>query len=133
MTSSKAAVSKLSFYWRSPHSKESFVSICEAVCLGYNTNESLLKALPQFSINRLVLGLDRLIAANMAHLNMGVLTVDTDMQIVEALAAGQVLELPLAAEQLERNALLIHEILAGIGVDNPAGAMVLLKPKVEEI
>lgn len=133
MTSSKIALSKLSFHWRSPHSKESYVSICEAVRLGYNTNESLIKALPQFSINRLVLGLDRLIAAGMAHINLGVLTVDTDMQIVEALAAGQILELPLATEQLERNASLIHEILAGIDVRNPAGAMVLLKPKVEEI
>lgn len=133
MTSSKTAISKLSFHWRAPHSKESYVSICEAARLGYNTKESLLQALPQFSINRLILGLDRLITADMAHLNMGVLSVDTDMQIIEALAAGQVLELPLAAEQLERNDPLMHEILAGIGIRNPAGALVLLKPKVEGI
>lgn len=133
MTSSKTVLSKLSFHWRSQHSKESYVAICLAVRLGYNTNEALLSALPQFSTNRLVLGLDGLIAAEMASLNMGVLTVDTDMQMVEALAAGDALELPLKAEQLARNDPLISEILAGIGLRNPAGALVLLKPKVEEI
>jgi len=101
--------------------------------LGYNTNDAILAALPQFSVNRLVLGLDKLLAAGMAHLNMSTLSIDTDMRIVEALAAGQALELPLEAEQLQRNDPLLCKILQGIGVQNPSGALSLLRPKVEVI
>jgi hypothetical protein len=133
VSTSNTARVKLKFQWRKAHSKECYVAICDAVRLGYDTNEALSAALPQFSINRLVLALDHLLAAHMAHLNMNTLTVDNDMLIVETLAAGQVLELPLEAEQLVRNDPLLSEILLGIGVQNPAGVLALLKPKVEEM
>ncbi|AZL73959.1 MULTISPECIES: hypothetical protein [Pseudomonas] len=133
MSASKSPQVRLSFQWQTPHSKECYVAICEAVELGYNTNDAILAALPQFSVNRLVLGLDKLLAAGMAHLNMSTLSIDTDMRIVEALAAGQALELPLEAEQLQRNDPLLCKILQGIGVQNPSGALSLLRPKVEVI
>lgn len=69
----------------------------------------------------------------MSHINMGTLSIDDDIRIVEALAAGQVLELPLNIEQLERNDPLMRKILMGIGVRNPSGALALLKPKVEGV
>ena len=64
---------------------------------------------------------------------MGTLSIDDDIRLVEALTAGQVLELPLNIEQLERNDPLMRKILMGIGVRNPAGALALLKPKVEGV
>lgn len=129
MSTSSTTRVKLSFQWRSSQSKECYIAISEAVRLGYNTNDALLAVLPQFSINRLVQGLDKLLAAEMAHLNMETLSIDDDMRIVEALAAGQVLH----GEQLDRNDPLMSKILMGIGVRNPAGALALLKPKVEEV
>lgn len=133
MSTSSTTRVKLSFQWRIWQLKECYIAISEAVRLGYNTNDALLAVLPQFSINRLVQGLDQLLAAEMAHLNMETLSIDEDMRIVEALAAGQVLELPLHGEQLDRNDPLMSKILMGIGVRNPAGALALLKPKVEEV
>lgn len=133
MSTSNTARVKLKFLWRSPHSKECYIALCDAVRLGYNTKEVLLAVLPQFSVNRLVMGLDNLLAASMAHVNMGTLSIDPDMQILEALTAGQVLGLPLDSEQLVRNDPLLIKILMTIGVQNPAGALTLLKPKIEEV
>lgn len=133
MSTSNTARVKLKFLWRSPHSKECYIALCEAVRLGYKTKETLLAVLPQFSVNRLVMGLDNLLAANMAHVNMGTLTIDPDMRIVETLAAGQALGLPLDSEQLVRNDPLLIKILMAIGVQNPAGALTLLKLKIEEV
>ncbi|MBH3423561.1 MULTISPECIES: hypothetical protein [Pseudomonas] len=124
---------KLSFQWGAWQFRECFIAISEAVRLGYATNDELINALPQFTVNRLVLGLDKLLAAEMSHINMGTLSIDDDIRIVEALTAGQVLELPLNIEQLERNDPLMRKILMGIGVRNPAGALALLKPKVEGV
>lgn len=124
---------KLSVQWGAWQFRECFIAISEAVRLGYATNDELINALPQFTVNRLVLGLDKLLAAEMSHINMGTLSIDDDIRIVEALAAGQVLELPLNIEQLERNDPLMRKILMGIGVRNPAGALALLKPKVEGV
>jgi len=131
-TSSTTRV-KLSVQWGAWQFRECFIAISEAVRLGYATNDELINALPQFTVNRLVLGLDKLLAAEMSHINMGTLSIDDDIRIVEALAAGQVLELPLNIEQLERNDPLMRKILMGIGVRNPAGALALLKPKVEGV
>lgn len=124
---------KLSFQWGAWQFRECFIAISEAVRLGYATNDELINALPQFTVNRLVLGLDKLLAAEMSHINMGTLSIDDDIRIVEALTAGQVLELPLNIEQLERNDPLMRKILMGIGVRNPSGALALLKPKVEGV
>lgn len=133
MSTSSTTRVKLSFQWAAWQFRECFIAISEAVRHGYTTNDELINVLPQFTVNRLVLGLDKLLAAEMAHLNMDTLSIDDDMRIVEALAAGQVLELPLGIEQLERNDPLMGKILMGIGVRNPAGALSLLKPKVEGI
>ena len=133
MSTSSTTRVKLSFQWGAWQFRECFIAISEAVRLGYTTNDELISVLPQFTVNRLVLGLDKLLAAEMAHLNMDTLSIDDDMRIVEALAAGQVLELPLSMVQLERNDPLMSKILMGIGVRNPAGALSLLKPKVEGI
>jgi hypothetical protein len=124
---------KLKFLWRSPHSKECYIALCDAVRLGYNTKEALLAVLPQFSVNRLVMGLENLISASMAHVNIGTLSIDPDMQIVEALVAGRALSLPLDAEEFVRNDPLLIKILMTIGVQNAAGALTLLKPKIEEV
>jgi hypothetical protein len=77
--------------------------------------------------------LDTLIAADMAHINMDRLTIDNDMLIIEALVAGHPLDLPLEMQQLKRNAPLLNALLLGIGIKNPAGALVLLKSRLEEI
>jgi hypothetical protein len=79
------------------------------------------------------MGLDNLLSASMAHVNMGTLTIDPDMRIVETLVAGQALNLPLDSEQLVSNDPLLIKILMAIGVQNPAGALTLLKPKIEEV
>lgn len=100
--------------------------------MGYNTREALLAVLPQLSVNRLVQALDHLLAANMAHVNMGTLTINNDMRIVEALAAGPALDLPLDSDRLVRNDPLLSDILMALGVQNPSGALALLKPKIEE-
>lgn len=133
MSTSNTARVKLKFLWRSPHSKECYIALCDAVRLGYDTKESLLAVLPQFSVNRLVMGLDNLLAASMAHINMGTLSIDPDMRILETIVAGQALDLPLDSEELVSNDPLLIKILMAIGVQNPAGALTLLKPKVEEV
>lgn len=133
MSTSNTARVKLKFNWRSPHSKECYIALCEAVRLGYNTKDALLAVLPQFSVNRLVMGLDNLLSASMAHVNMGTLTIDPDMRIVETLVAGHALNLPLDSEQLVSNDPLLIKILMAIGVQNPSGALTLLKPKIEEV
>lgn len=133
MSSFKNAQARLKFSWRSPHAKECYVAICEAVRMGYGTKDALLQVLPQFSINRLVMALDSLLAAEVAQVNMNTLTINPDMLILETLAAGQALDLPLAPDLLVRNNPLLAEILAAIGVRNPGGALTLLKPTIEEI
>lgn len=132
MSTSNTARVNLRFPWRSAHSKECYIAICEAVRMGYNTREVLLTVLPQLSVNRLVQALDHLLAANMAHVNMGTLTINNDMRLVEALAAGPALELPLNSEGLVRNDPQLSEILMALGVQNPSGALTLLKPRIEE-
>lgn len=69
----------------------------------------------------------------MAYINMGRLTIDNDMLIIEALAAGHPLDLPLEMQQLMRNPPLLNAILLSLGIKNPAGSLVLLKSRVEEI
>lgn len=92
MSTSSTIRVKLSFQWGAWQFRECFIAISEAVRQGYTTNDELINVLPQFTVNRLVLGLDKLLAAEMAHLNMDTLSINDDMRIVEALAAGQVLE-----------------------------------------
>ncbi|WP_122439463.1 hypothetical protein [Pseudomonas viridiflava] len=133
MSTVKNAQIRLKFGWRSPHAKECYAAICEAVRMGYDTKDALLHVLPQFSLNRLVMALDSLLAAEVAQVNMNTLTINPDMLILETLAAGQAMDLPLAPELLVRNDPLLAEILAAIGVQNPGGALTLLKPKIEEI
>lgn len=123
---------RLSFRWRSSNAKECYLAICEAVRLGYDTREALLAVLPQFSVNRLVLALDALIAAGMAQVDCGCLSVSKDMQIVETLASGQMLELPIEVDAFERDRTLIQEILAHLGLENPTGAMLLLGYTIED-
>lgn len=124
---------RLTFSWRVMNAKECYLAICAAVRSGFDTRETLLAALPQFSVNRLVMALDTLIAADMAHINIGRVVIDNDMLLIEALAAGHPLDLPLEAQQVARNAPLLNAILLGIGIKNPAGALVLLKSRIEEI
>ena len=124
---------RLTFSWRAMNAKECYLAICAAVRFGFDTRETLLAALPQFSVNRLIVALDTLIAAEMAYINMGRLTIDKDMLIIEALAAGHPLDLPLEMQQLKRTPPLLNAILLSLGIKNPAGSLVLLKSRVEEI
>lgn len=124
---------KLTFRWRTTNAKECYLAICEAVRSGYNTREALLAALPQFSLNRLVLALDALIASGMAHANFGCLSVSDDMLIVEALAEDHTLELPIKTEALTHNSPLLYEILSHLGLQNPSGALVLLSHRIKEV
>lgn len=123
---------RVTFRWKDYDSKECYLAIYEAVRFGYNTRETILDVLPQFSINRLVLALDKLIASGMAEISFGHLSISDDMLILDVLVKGEPLELPIAFEKLERNSPLLNEILSYLGLKNPSGAQELLKFSIKE-
>jgi hypothetical protein len=118
---------ELYFTWRRKAVKESIVAVTKAVAAGYNTKDKLTSALPQFSIYRLALAIDVLISAGMAENNLGVLNINTDMDIVFELADTKFL-LPLAVD--DANALVCRAIINKLGCKNPAGVESLLHTKV---
>lgn len=127
-TGSTTTTTRLTFRWRA--GSEPCHAIGAAVRHGYDTREALLGALPQFSLSRLTLGMERLLAAGMAEIHFGRLTVSGDLRIVEVLAQGQPLDLPLDVASLDR--ITVLAVLARLGVRHPAGALDLLAYHHEE-
>jgi hypothetical protein len=120
-----SAQTRLSFSWHPARHKECYQAIHAAVRLGHNTRDALVAALPQFSVNRLLLALDALIAAEAAAIHDGRLTVAQDLQRMEALVQSSPLMLPL--KRTDCTAAVVADILRRLGVTNPAGAMGLLR------
>jgi len=120
---------EITFHWRKRNLKESILAICYAVRLGYTSREQLLSALPQFSKSRILLSLDTLFSANMADVNMGVLSINSDMVIVEEII-GKPIALPILAVEDKDKPKLIRSITINLGLNNPAGVETLLKATV---
>lgn len=121
--------SEITFQWRKRNLKESILAVCYAVRLGYTSRDQLLSALPQFSKSRILLSLDALFSANMAEVNMGVLSVNSDMAILEEIV-GKPIVLPMAAVDDEVKPRLIRSVTINLGLNNPAGVETLLKASV---
>lgn len=120
---------EITFYWRKRNLKESILAVCYAVRLGYTSRDQLLSALPQFSKSRILLSLDVLFSANMADVNMGVLSINSDMVIVEELIGKPiVLSIPVVEDKDKPR--LIRSITINLGLNNPAGVETLLKATV---
>jgi len=120
---------EITFQWRKRNLKESIVAICYAVRLGYQSRDELLTALPQFSKSRILLSLDALFSANMAEVNMDVLSINSDMAIVEEIV-GKPIVLPLPAVDDKVKQKLIRSVTINLGFNNPAGVNTLLKATV---
>lgn len=121
--------SEITFQWRKRNLKESILAVCYAVRLGYTSRDQLLSALPQFSKSRILLSLDALFSANMAEVNMGVLSINSDMAILEEIV-GKPIVLPMAAVDDEAKPRLIRSVTINLGLNNPAGVETLLKASV---
>lgn len=121
--------SQITFNWRKHNLKESVLAVCYAVRLGYTSRDQLLSALPQFSKSRILLSLDVLFSANMADVNMGVLSINSDMAIVEEII-GKSIALPIPVVEDEDKPKLIRSIIINLGLNNPAGVETLLKATV---
>ncbi|MDF3887011.1 hypothetical protein [Cupriavidus basilensis] len=120
---------EITFHWRKRNLKESILAVCYAVRLGYTSRDQLLSALPQFSKSRILLSLDALFSANMADVNMGVLSINSDMAIVEEII-GKPIVLPIPVVEDEDKPKLIRRITIDLGLNNPAGVETLLKATV---
>ena len=120
---------EITFHWRKRNLKESILAVCYAVRLGYTSRDQLLSALPQFSKSRILLSLDVLFSANMADVNMGVLSINSDMAIVEEIV-GKPIVLPISIVEDEDKPKLIRKITINLGLNNPAGVENLLKATV---
>jgi len=120
---------EITFHWRKRNLKESVLAICYAVRLGYTSRDQLLSALPQFSKSRILLSLDALFSANMADVNMGVLSINSDMAIVEEII-GKPIVLPIPSMEDEAKPKLIRSVIFNLGLNNPAGVETLLKATV---
>lgn len=119
----------ITLHWRKRHLKESILAICYAVRLGYATRDQLLNALPQFSRSRILLSLDLLLSANMADINMGTLSINADMSIVEEIIA-KALHLPIPTVDRKAEAQLLRRMFIHLGLSNPAGAETLLRATI---
>ncbi|MDN7894381.1 hypothetical protein QZM93_37910 [Burkholderia cepacia] len=124
------ARTRLTFRWHPGRQKECYQAIHAAVGLGYDTRDALLAVLPQFSVNRLVLALDALIAADAAVISSGRLILVPDLRLLEVLVQSP-LVLPL--EQAECTEPVVRDILRRLGVANPVGAMSLLRFDAQSI
>lgn len=124
------AQTRLSFRWQPWRQKECYQAIHAAVGLGYDTRDALLAVLPQFSVNRLVLALDALIAADAAVISAGRLILIPDLHLLDALVRSP-LVLPL--EPAECTESVVRDILRRLGIANPAGAMGLLRFDAQSI
>ncbi len=120
---------EITFHWRKRNLKESILAVCYAVRLGYTSRDQLLSALPQFSKSRILLSLDALFSANLADVNMGVLSINSDMAIVEEIV-GKPIVLPISIVEDEDKPKLIRNITINLGLNNPAGVETLLKATV---
>lgn len=120
---------EITFHWRKRNLKESILAVCYAVRFGYTSRDQLLSALPQFSKSRILLSLDALFSANMADVNMGVLSINSDMAIVEEII-GKPIVLPISVVEDEDKPKLIRSITINLGLNNPAGVETLLKATV---
>lgn len=120
---------EITFHWRKRNLKESILAVCYAVRLGYTSRDQLLSALPQFSKSRILLSLDALLSANMADVNMGVLSINSDMAIMEEII-GKPIVLPIPAVEDKDKHKLIRSITINLGLNNPAGVETLLKATV---
>lgn len=120
---------EITFHWRKRNLKESILAVCYAVRLGYTSRDQILSALPQFSKSRILLSLDALFSANMADVNMGVLSINSDMAIVEEII-GKPIVLPIPVVEDEDKPKLIRSITINLGFNNPAGVETLLKATV---
>lgn len=119
----------ITLHWRKRHLKESILAICYAVRLGYATRDQLLRALPQFSRSRILLSLDVLLSSNMADINMGTLSINADMSIVEEII-GNPVALPIATVDRKAVPQLIRSMFIQLGLSNPAGAETLLRATI---
>ncbi|WP_300648727.1 hypothetical protein [Paenalcaligenes sp.] len=120
---------EITFQWRKRNLKESILAVCYAVRLGYTSRDQLLSALPQFSKSRILLSLDALFSANMADVNMGVLSINSDMIIVEELI-DKPIELPVLVIEDKDKLKLVRSVIINLGFNNPAGVETLLKARV---
>ena len=77
-----------------------------------------------------MLSLDALFSANMADVNMGVLSINSDMTIVEEII-GKPIVLPIPVVEDEDKPKLIRSLIINLGLNNPAGAETLLKATVK--
>ncbi|CAG9269766.1 hypothetical protein [Paraburkholderia caribensis] len=118
------ARTRLTFSWHPARHKECYQAIHAAVRLGYNTRDAIVAALPQFSVNRLMLALESLIAAEAATVRDCQVTLAQDMQLLETIVQSP-LFLPL--KRTECTVPVVVDILRRLGVTNPAGAMGLLR------
>lgn len=120
---------EITFNWRKRNLKESILAVCYAVRLGYTSRDQLLSALPQFSKSRILLSLDALLSANMAEVNLGVLSINSDMAIIEEMI-GKPIVLPIRVVEEEAKPKLVRGVIINLGLNNPAGVETLLKATV---
>jgi hypothetical protein len=123
------ASTEITFHWRKKNLKDAVLAISYAVAWGYNTQEKMLLALPQFSKNRLLLALDLLFSSGMASANLGVLTVSEDIHLIEQIVESK-FELPI--QEADLTPPVRRKIALGLGLKNPAGIDVLLYTKTKE-
>ncbi len=120
---------ELTFHWRDKNLKDAVLAIYYAIASGYNTQETLQMALPQFSKNRLLLALDLLFTSGMASANLGVLTVSEDIRLIEQIVETKFV-LPIQVDDLTTP--VKRKVALGLGLKNAAGIDVLLFTKTKE-
>lgn len=118
--------SHITYRWRrsKENLKEPILAIYYAVKHGYNTRDDLIAALPQFSRSRLLLALDALLSANLAEINLDILSVSEDVAIIQKIVNDPI-DLDIAAEEV--TPAIIRQISMAIGLSNPAGVEALLR------
>lgn len=124
---------EIRFGWRSREINEAIFAVVRAVSHGYNTRETLLAALPYFSNQRIALAIDALISADMAEINLGVISTHTDMDVVlELVSPGRVFVLPLSVEDVKAPGVR-RALINKLGCTNPAGVESLLNWRVVSV
>ena len=124
VTATGAPMTRVHFRWRTPQRLECIRAIRTAVALGYDTRAALLAGLPQFSVDRLVLALEHLIAGGAAEVVAERLALSADLALFDGLVDTP-LDLPVAPAQC--SAKLIQEVLGRVGIADPVSALTLLR------
>ena len=121
----------ISFQWRADVNNPACLAIMYAIHAGYNIKYTLIKVLPQFSLNRLENALSTLIANGLVEILNNQLILATDAMLIDQLVQQPItlpIEVPINDKGfLDDNAMIA--ILGNLGINNVGLALSVLKGK----